>query len=45
MKLNERVWAGQLISWIQEEIREGKTVFQDATNDAGIKMESGKIPP
>lgn len=42
MKLNERVWAGQLISWIQEEIREGKTIFQDATNDAGIKLESGR---
>lgn len=41
-KLNERVWAGQLISWIQEEIREGRTFFQDATNDAGIKLESGK---
>jgi hypothetical protein len=41
-KLNERVWAGQLISWIQEEIREGRTVFQDATNDAGIKLKSGK---
>ena len=42
MKLNERVWAGQLISWIQEEIREDRTIFQDATNDAGIKLESGK---
>ena len=41
-KLNERVWVGRLISWIQEEIREGRTVFQDATNDAGIKLESGK---
>lgn len=41
-KLNERSWAGQLISWIQEEIREGRTIFQDATNDAGIKLESGK---
>jgi hypothetical protein len=41
-KLNERAWAGQLISWIQEEIREGRTIFQDATNDAGIKLESGK---
>lgn len=41
-KLNERVWAGQLISWIQEEIREGRTVFRDATNDAGIKLASGK---
>lgn len=41
-KLNERAWAGQLISWIQEEIRDGRTIFQDATNDAGIKLESGK---
>lgn len=41
-KLNERSWAGQLISWIQEEIREERTIFQDATNDAGIKLESGK---
>jgi hypothetical protein len=42
MKLNERVWSGQLISWIQEAIRDGRTIFQDATNDAGIKLESGK---
>lgn len=42
MKINERVWAGQIISWIHEEIREKKTIFQDATNDAGIKLESGK---
>lgn len=41
-KLNERAWAGQLISWIHEEIREKRTIFQDATNDAGIKLESGK---
>jgi hypothetical protein len=41
-KLNERAWAGQLISWIQEEIRESRTVFQDAINDSGIKLESGK---
>lgn len=41
-KLNERAWAGQLISWLQEEIREGRTIFQDATNDAGIKLASGK---
>jgi len=40
--LNERAWAGQLISWLQEEIREDRTIFQDATNDAGIKLESGK---
>ncbi len=42
MKRNERDWAGQLISWLQEAIREGRTVFEDATNDTGIKLESGK---
>ena len=42
MKYNERVWAGHIISWIQEEIKEGKTIFQDATNDTGIKLESGR---
>ncbi|MFA6540897.1 MAG: N-6 DNA methylase [Bacteroidota bacterium] len=42
MKLNERTWSGKLISWIQEIIRDRGTVFQDATNDAGIKLESGK---
>ena len=42
MKLNERVWAGQIIAWIKEEIALGKTIFQDATNDAGIKVASGR---
>lgn len=42
MKINERVWAGQIISWIHEEIREKRTIFQDATNDVGIKLENGK---
>lgn len=42
MKRNERDWAGQLISWIQEAIRDGRTIFEDATNDTGIKLESGK---
>ena len=42
MKLNERVWAGQIISWIKDLISQGKTVFEDATNDAGIKLDSGK---
>ncbi|MBW8050476.1 MAG: SAM-dependent DNA methyltransferase [Cytophagales bacterium] len=42
MKRNERDWAGQLISWIQETIREGQTVFEDATNDTGIKLDSGR---
>lgn len=41
-KRNERDWAGQLISWIQEAIRDGKTIFQDATNDSGVIMESGR---
>jgi len=39
---NERSWAGQLISWIHEEIRVGRTIFQDTTNDEGIKLESGR---
>jgi len=41
MKRNERDWAGQLISWLKDAIREGRTVFQDVTNDTGIKLESG----
>ncbi|MDR1762317.1 MAG: N-6 DNA methylase, partial [Bacteroidales bacterium] len=42
MKRNERDWAGQLISWIKSAIENGTTVFQDATNDTGVKMESGR---
>jgi hypothetical protein len=42
MKRNERDWAGQLISWLQEAIREGRTVFEDATNDTGIKLNTGR---
>jgi len=42
MKRNERDWAGRLISWLQEAIREGRTVFEDATNDTGIIIESGR---
>jgi len=42
MKINERVWAGYLVSWIQEEIRDNKSIFQDATIDMGIKVESGR---
>lgn len=42
MKYNERVWAGHIISWIQEEIKDGKTAFQDATNDTGIKLDTGR---
>jgi hypothetical protein len=42
MKLNERAWAGQIISWIKLSINNGSTIFQDATNDEGIKVASGK---
>lgn len=42
IKRNERDWAGQLISWIKSAIEHGTTVFEDATNDTGIKMESGR---
>lgn len=42
MKLNERVWSGQLISWIKEEIVNGRTIFQDAKNDAGIILATGR---
>ena len=42
MKLNERAWAGQIISWIKQAINEGTTIFQDATNDEGIKVASGR---
>jgi hypothetical protein len=39
---NERVLAGHIISWIKESIDDGTTIFQDATNDEGIKVASGK---
>lgn len=42
MKLNERAWAGQIISWIKQAINDDTTVFQDATNDEGIKVASGR---
>ncbi len=42
MKLNERAWAGQIISWIKQAINDGTTLFQDATNDEGLKVASGK---
>ena len=42
MKLNERTWSGHLIAWIKEIINSGKTVFQEATNDEGIKVKSGR---
>ena len=42
VKRNERDWAGQLISWIKSEIENKRTVFQDATNDTGVRMASGR---
>lgn len=42
IKRNERDWAGQLISWIKSAIDKKTTVFQDATNDTGVKMRSGR---
>lgn len=42
MKLNERAWAGQIISWIKQSINDGTTLFQDATNDEGLKVASGR---
>jgi hypothetical protein len=42
IKRNERDWAGQLISWIKFAIENGTSIFEDATNDTGVKMESGR---
>jgi hypothetical protein len=42
IKINERTFAGHIIGWLQTAIREGRTVFQDATNDSGVKLESGR---
>jgi len=42
MKLNERAWAGQIISWIKQSIYDSTTIFQDATNDEGLKVTSGR---
>ena len=41
MKFNERSWAGHIIGWIQDLIANKQTIFEDATNDAGIKLEAG----
>lgn len=39
---NERAWSGQLISWIKSAIENQTTIFQDATNDSSLKVESGR---
>lgn len=40
-KINERVFTGHLVNWIDEAIRDGKTVFQYVTNDESLKLDSG----
>ena len=42
IKRNERDWAGQLVSWIKSAIDRKTAVFQDVTNDTGVKMQSGR---
>lgn len=42
IRRNERDWAGQLISWIKSAIDKKTTVFQDATNDTGVKTDPGR---
>ena len=42
IKRNERDWAGQLISWIKLAIENRTTVFEDVTNDTGVKLDSGR---
>jgi len=42
IKRNERDWAGQLISWLKDAINKGITTFEDATNDTGVKLASGR---
>jgi len=39
--INERVFTGQIISWINELVNADKTKFEWATNDEGISIESG----
>ena len=39
-KINERTWSGHIVSWIKDAISRGKTIFQDATNDQGVKLET-----
>ncbi|MDE6717345.1 MAG: N-6 DNA methylase [Muribaculaceae bacterium] len=42
IKRNERDWAGQLISWLKEDISKGTTTFEDATNDTSVSIEGGR---
>lgn len=42
IKRNERDWAGQLISWLKDAINKGMTSFEDATNDTGVRLSSGR---
>ncbi|MCM1141624.1 MAG: SAM-dependent methyltransferase [Muribaculum sp.] len=42
IRRNERDWAGQLISWLKDAINKGQTSFEDATNDTGVRLSSGR---
>ncbi len=42
MALNERVWNGYLVGWIREAVANGQTIFEDATNDEGLKADDNK---
>lgn len=39
---NERAWSGQIISWIKSAIENGSTIFEDATNDSSLRVDSGR---
>lgn len=40
-KINERVFTGHLVTWINEAIRNKTTSFEYVTNDEGVKIDSG----
>lgn len=42
MPLNERVWNGYLVGWIREAVANGQTIFEDATNDEGLKADDDR---
>jgi len=39
MTITERTWNSDLIGWIKEAIRQGQTIFQDATTEVGIRID------
>ena len=42
MKYNERSWGIEVIAYIKRKISNSSIVFQDATGEEGIKVESGR---